>query len=152
MDVCSTTTVKTTRVLAAAYNRKLKRPADGKAFSQATRQLTHDPAEARLPDVKAPVLVVMGDKDPDFKDPVAEARWIGNALRGEVVGHRRRSLSAVAAARGHDGGGPFVSQQGGAPRPEQDSRVTVSSTPPLPSPTDPRGEGCQRQLVEADLV
>lgn len=63
----------------------LKKPAYGKAFSLTTRQLTHAPAEARLADVKAPVLVVMGDRDPDFKDPVAEATWIGEALRGEVV-------------------------------------------------------------------
>ena len=63
----------------------LKRPAYGKAFSETTRQTTHDPAEARLGEVKAPVLVVMGDRDPDFKDPTAEAKWIGEALRGEVV-------------------------------------------------------------------
>jgi pimeloyl-ACP methyl ester carboxylesterase len=63
----------------------LKRPAYGKAFSLTTRQTTHDPAEARLGDVTAPVLVVMGERDPDFKDPAAEAKWIGEALRGEVV-------------------------------------------------------------------
>ena len=63
----------------------LKRPAYGKAFSMTTRQITHDPAEARVGDVKAPVLVVMGDRDADFKDPAAEAAWVGQALRGEVV-------------------------------------------------------------------
>lgn len=63
----------------------LKRPAYGKAFSMTTRQTTHDPAEARLAEVKAPVLVVMGDRDADFKDPAAEAAWIGTALRGQVV-------------------------------------------------------------------
>jgi pimeloyl-ACP methyl ester carboxylesterase len=63
----------------------LKRPAYGKAFSQTTRQLTHAPAEARVADVKAPVLVVMGDRDPDFKDPAAEAQWVADVLRGEVV-------------------------------------------------------------------
>jgi pimeloyl-ACP methyl ester carboxylesterase len=24
----------------------------------------------------------MGDKDPDFKDPAAEARWVADSLRG----------------------------------------------------------------------
>jgi pimeloyl-ACP methyl ester carboxylesterase len=27
----------------------------------------------------------MGDKDPDFKNPKAEADWIANALHGEAV-------------------------------------------------------------------
>ncbi len=63
----------------------LKRPGYGKAFSQTTRQTTHAPAEARLGDVKAPVLVIMGERDADWKDPAAEAKWIGEALRGEVV-------------------------------------------------------------------
>jgi pimeloyl-ACP methyl ester carboxylesterase len=41
-------------------------------------------AEERLPRVKAPVLVLMGSKDPDFKDPAAEAQWIGQSLNGQV--------------------------------------------------------------------
>ncbi len=63
----------------------LRRPAYGKAFSRTTRQTDHDPAEAALGGVTAPVLVIMGDRDPDFTDPAAEARWIGEALNGEVV-------------------------------------------------------------------
>ena len=63
----------------------LKRPAYARAFSLTTRQTDHDPAEARLADVTAPVLVVMGERDPDFKDPAAEARWIGETLHGDVV-------------------------------------------------------------------
>ena len=63
----------------------LRRPAYGKAFSLTTRQTDHDPAEAALSGVRAPVLVIMGDRDPDFKDPLAEAHWIGEALNGEVV-------------------------------------------------------------------
>jgi pimeloyl-ACP methyl ester carboxylesterase len=31
------------------------------------------------------VLVVMGERDPDFADPAAEARWIAERLHGEVV-------------------------------------------------------------------
>lgn len=63
----------------------LKRPAYGKAFSKTTQQTTHDPAEAKLDSVTAPTIVIMGEKDPDFKNPAAEARWIGERLNAEVV-------------------------------------------------------------------
>lgn len=62
----------------------LARPGHWAAFKQ-TASTTHAPAEARLGDVRAPALVVMGDQDPDFKDPAAEAAWIGQRLSGEVV-------------------------------------------------------------------
>lgn len=39
-------------------------------------------SESRLPRVQAPVLVLMGSKDPDFKDPEAEARRVAEDLRG----------------------------------------------------------------------
>ena len=55
-----------------------------KAFSRTTRT-SHDPAEARLADVTAPALVVMGEQDPDFPDPWAEADWIARALHAQVV-------------------------------------------------------------------
>lgn len=41
--------------------------------------------EVRLPEVKAPVLVVMGTKDPDFADPRAEADTVAGLLRGRTV-------------------------------------------------------------------
>ncbi len=41
--------------------------------------------QARLADVRAPALVVMGEQDPDFPDPRAEADWIAGALHAEVV-------------------------------------------------------------------
>lgn len=62
----------------------LRRPGHAKALSLTTR-LTHAPVEARLADVAAPVMVIMGELDPDFKDPAAEADWIGKTLHGEVV-------------------------------------------------------------------
>ena len=43
------------------------------------------PSEERLRRVKAPTLVVMGTKDPDFSDPVAEAHYIAEQTRGTVV-------------------------------------------------------------------
>lgn len=63
----------------------LKRPAYGKAFSKTTSQTNHDPAEAALPAVTAPAIVIMGESDPDFKDPAAEATWLGESLKAEVV-------------------------------------------------------------------
>ena len=62
----------------------LRRPGYAKAFSRTTRT-SHDPAEARLADITAPALVVMGEQDPDFPDPRAEADWIARALRAQVV-------------------------------------------------------------------
>jgi pimeloyl-ACP methyl ester carboxylesterase len=62
----------------------LRRPGHAKAFSATTRT-SHDAAEARLADVTAPALVVMGEQDPDFPDPRAEADWIARALRAQLV-------------------------------------------------------------------
>jgi pimeloyl-ACP methyl ester carboxylesterase len=62
----------------------IKRPSYAKAFSLTTRT-SHAPTEARLLEVAAPTLVVMGEQDPDFPDPKAEADWIASALRGTVL-------------------------------------------------------------------
>ncbi len=43
------------------------------------------PCEARIPEVKAPVLVLMGSKDPDFDDPAVEARLVADRLHGRLV-------------------------------------------------------------------
>ena len=40
--------------------------------------------EARIDQVSAPTLVVMGTKDPDFKDPTAEAKLVAERLHGTV--------------------------------------------------------------------
>jgi pimeloyl-ACP methyl ester carboxylesterase len=49
-------------------------------------------SESRLGLVRAPVLVLMGTKDPDFPKPEDEARWVADQLRGtyrmiEGAGH-----------------------------------------------------------------
>ena len=62
----------------------LRRPGYARAFSRTTHT-SHDPAEAQLGRVTAPTIVVMGEHDPDFADPKAEATWIGEALHAEVV-------------------------------------------------------------------
>lgn len=42
----------------------------------------HDAAEAALPDVTPPALVIMGSADPDFVDPTEEARLTAERLGG----------------------------------------------------------------------
>lgn len=69
---------------AAAANVAMRRKGYQTAFSKTTRT-SHDPAEAVLDDVAAPVLVVMGELDPDFPKPAAEATWIADRLHGEVL-------------------------------------------------------------------
>lgn len=64
---------------------QLRKKGHSAAFWRTVRQTDHAVAEARLADVDTSVLVVMGDQDPDFADPAAEAAWIGRALRGQVV-------------------------------------------------------------------
>ena len=49
-------------------------------------------SEERIPQVKQPVLVLMGSKDPDFKAPETEAKWVAEHLNGtytmiEGAGH-----------------------------------------------------------------
>lgn len=62
----------------------LRKPGHWDAFYKTT-QTSHGPAEARLDEVHAPTLVIMGEKDPDFPDPAAEAHWIADRLNGELL-------------------------------------------------------------------
>jgi len=80
----------------------LRRPGYAAAFSLTTRT-DHTPAEQRLSDVSAPTLVVMGERDPDFPDPRAEAQWIADTLHGQLVmvpesGHYPQSQQPEATA------------------------------------------------------
>lgn len=62
----------------------LQKPGHWEAFQKTTRT-SHHAAEAELGNVHAPTLIVMGDLDPDFPNPEAEARWIADKLRGKVL-------------------------------------------------------------------
>ena len=62
--------------------KSLHKPGHARAFSLTTRT-DHKAAEARLAEVKVPVLVVMGEDDPDFPSPKVEADWIAGALHAE---------------------------------------------------------------------
>ena len=68
----------------AAIVASMRRPGYTQAFRKTTRT-SHAPAEARLRDVRAPALVVMGERDPDFRDRAGEAQWIAERLKAEVV-------------------------------------------------------------------
>jgi pimeloyl-ACP methyl ester carboxylesterase len=62
----------------------MRRGQHWRSFVQTTRT-SHAPAEQRLGRVQAPALVVMGEKDPDWPDPAAEARFIAGALSADVL-------------------------------------------------------------------
>ena len=50
---------------------------------QAMLRASKNASEARLARVTTPALVLMGSKDPDFKDPAGEAAWVAQAVRSE---------------------------------------------------------------------
>ena len=62
----------------------MRRPGHARAFNRTTHT-SHAPAEARLSRVRAPALVVMGDRDPDFPNPSGEVRLVGDRLHGRVL-------------------------------------------------------------------
>ncbi|WP_345467506.1 alpha/beta hydrolase [Paeniglutamicibacter antarcticus] len=64
--------------------KSMKRPGYQRAFSRTTRT-DHVRASECLSAVRSPTLVLMGEKDPDFKDPKDEANWIANTLNGSAV-------------------------------------------------------------------
>lgn len=75
--------------------RQALRPGDAFHAFRLTTRADHAPAEAALT-TKTPTLVVMGEKDPDFKDARAEAQWIaaqtgGHTLMVPEAGHYPQS-------------------------------------------------------------
>ena len=62
----------------------LRRPGYARAFSL-TARTDHSAAETRLADVAAPALIILGEQDPDFPDPAAEAAWIAGVLHAEAL-------------------------------------------------------------------
>jgi pimeloyl-ACP methyl ester carboxylesterase len=69
---------------AAALRASLGRP--GRMRSGLENGLaSKDPCAARVGEVRAPTLVVMGSADPDFADARAEAAWLGEALHAEAL-------------------------------------------------------------------
>lgn len=62
---------------AARSTASLTRPGRWAAF-HATSAVDHDVVAPWIGRVQAPVLVVIGDADPDWKDPLAEAAWVAS--------------------------------------------------------------------------
>jgi pimeloyl-ACP methyl ester carboxylesterase len=62
----------------------LRQPGHWRAFARTTRS-SHAPVEARLGEVRAPALVVMGERDPDFPDPAGEAELVARRLNGDLL-------------------------------------------------------------------
>jgi pimeloyl-ACP methyl ester carboxylesterase len=76
-----------------------RKPADFNSYSAALRANLTEPgrleallemvraskqaSEVRLPRVSTPALVLMGSKDPDFKNPAGEAAWLAQTLHCE---------------------------------------------------------------------
>ena len=70
----------------AALKANLEEPGRMEAFLGMINA-SNSGSEERLARVNAPALVVMGSKDPDFKDPRLEAEWVAERLNGrsEIV-------------------------------------------------------------------
>ena len=75
----------------------MRRPGHAAAFARTTRT-SHALSERLLPSVAAPALVVMGDRDPDFADPVVEAAWIATTLDSATLDSDRVDGSPEAVA------------------------------------------------------
>jgi pimeloyl-ACP methyl ester carboxylesterase len=70
-------------VYTAALRRNLAEPGRMEAL-QKMLHASKEASEQRLGRVQAPALVLMGSKDPDFKNPAAEAQWVADSLHGSV--------------------------------------------------------------------
>jgi pimeloyl-ACP methyl ester carboxylesterase len=71
----------------AAYSQNLRQNlAEGGRMEALQKMLaaSKSASEQRLGAVKAPVMVLMGTKDPDFKDPEVEARWVAEKLSARL--------------------------------------------------------------------
>ena len=63
---------------AASTTALLQRPGRWPAFRKTLAGADHRVAEPWIGRVQAPVLVVMGDVDPDWKEPLKEAEWVAS--------------------------------------------------------------------------
>jgi pimeloyl-ACP methyl ester carboxylesterase len=67
-----------TKKRAAASRASLTRPGRWAAFQATIKGLDHRVVAPYISKVRAPVLVVMGDKDPDWTEPLKEADWVAS--------------------------------------------------------------------------
>lgn len=71
-------------VAKAALAANLREPGRMDALRRMVHLSKADTA-AIVAQIQVPALVVMGARDPDFPDPVAEARWLGESLRTQPL-------------------------------------------------------------------
>lgn len=64
-------------------HRSFSRPDKLRSLRHLAVQLNHSEVEVRLPSVSAPALIVMGDRDPDFRSPADELTWATETLDAE---------------------------------------------------------------------
>lgn len=93
---------------AAAIRASLRDPARLRSFRDLALQLDHRAVEERLPRIAAlgtPAVAVVGDVDPDYRDPAAELTWIAETTGARTVtvpgvGHypQHQQPDAVVAA------------------------------------------------------
>lgn len=72
----------------AAYRQKLVANLREPGRLASLRKMIFSPkdvSESRAGKVTVPTLIVMGTKDPDFKDPIAEANWLASQTHGKVI-------------------------------------------------------------------
>lgn len=68
----------------AALLRNLKEPGRLESLQQMIHA-SKKASEERIPQVHKPTLVLMGSKDPDFKNPASEAKWVAGNLQGNCT-------------------------------------------------------------------
>lgn len=69
----------------AAIRSSMREPGRLRSFRELTLQLDHSAVEPLVAAVHAPALVVVGDSDPDYKDPAAELVAMGESLGAQTL-------------------------------------------------------------------
>ncbi|MGW2093114.1 alpha/beta fold hydrolase [Promicromonospora sukumoe] len=69
----------------AAVRQNLREPGHLRSFRDLALALDHSVVEARLSDVAAPSLALVGALDPDYSDPAAELAWITGTIGAQGV-------------------------------------------------------------------
>lgn len=68
-----------------AIHASLREPGRLRSFRHLTLALDHRAVEARLPEVHAPAIAVIGSLDPDYPDPADELTWLAATVAAEPI-------------------------------------------------------------------
>jgi pimeloyl-ACP methyl ester carboxylesterase len=68
-----------------AIRASMREPGRLRSLRDLTLSLDHDLVTPHVAAVRAPVIVLVGAGDPDYKDPAAELAWMGEQLGAETV-------------------------------------------------------------------